>query len=142
MSEQGWGGEGREPCGDCHHQHGPHGCYGQPSPSDLWAGVTPAVCDCPEWTLYRPRVAFTHGSIAKVVTARRRYVCGNHLSGVEKHYIEVGQRHVSNSLPPHNSEIGNENWWYLRVCLDCCPIKHDERTTPPADTRNADGAGS
>ena len=126
-----------EPCGDCHHQHGPDGCYGDPSPSDLWAGVTPAVCDCPEWTLYRPRVAFTHGSIAKVVTARRRYVCGNHLSGVEKHYIEPGQRHVSNSLPPHNSEIGNENWWSLRVCLDCCPIKHDERVirpVPSADT--------
>lgn len=78
---------------------------------------------------YRPRVAFTRGSIAKVVTARRRYVCGNHLSGVEKHYIEPGQRHVSNALPPHNSEIGNENWWYLRVCLDCCPSEHDPR--PP-----------
>jgi hypothetical protein len=66
-----------------------------------------------------------------VVAARRRYVCGNHLSRVEKHYIEPGQRHASNSLPPHNLEIGNDHWWYLRVCLDCCPEKYDERATPP-----------
>lgn len=80
---------------------------------------------------YRPRVAFTHGSIAKVVTARRRYVCGNHLSMVEKHHIEPGQRYVRNSLPPRNREIGNESWWFLRVCLDCCPVEHDERVSPP-----------
>jgi hypothetical protein len=76
---------------------------------------------------YRPRVAFTRGSIAKVITARRRYVCGNHLSQVEKHYIDPGQRYVRNALPPHNNEIGNEHWWWLRVCLDCCPVKHDPR---------------
>ena len=81
--------------------------------------------------LYRPRVSFTPGSITKVVAARRQYVCGNHLTGVEKHHIEPGQRYARNSLPPHNSEIGNENWWWLRLCLDCCPEKHDERRTPP-----------
>lgn len=80
---------------------------------------------------YRPRVAFTPGSIAKVVAARRRYVCGNHLSIVEKHHIEPGQRYVHNSLPPHNRDIGNETWWFLRVCLDCCPVEHDERVCPP-----------
>lgn len=77
----------------------------------------------------RPRVAFTPGSIAKTATARRRYICGNHLDR-EKHYIEPGQRHVRNALPPHNSEIGNDTWWHLRVCLDCCPVEHDERDHP------------
>lgn len=36
----------REPCADCHHTHTPEGCAGPPSPSDLWAGVSPAGCDC------------------------------------------------------------------------------------------------
>lgn len=81
-------------------------------------------------SVYRPRVAFTDGSIAKVVTARRRYVCENHLSQVEKHFIEPGQRYVRNSLPPNNREIGNDTWWFLRVCLDCCPARHDERREP------------
>lgn len=81
---------------------------------------------------YRPRVAFTPGSITKVVTARRRYVCGNHLSYVDKHYIEPGQRHAHNRLPPGNTDIGNEHWWQLRVCLDCCPPQHDDRVIPPA----------
>lgn len=130
-------------CDDCGHQHSDRGfgCVGAPTPSDLWAGVSPSACDCQP---YRPRVSLTPGSITKVVTARRRYVCGNHLSGVEKHYVEVGDRHVSNSLPPNNSEIGNEYWWYLRLCLDCCPVEHDERrgrgNTPassPADTTEA-----
>lgn len=80
-------------------------------------------------TPYRPRVAFTPGSIAKVVTARRRYVCGNHLSHVEKHYIEPGQRYVANALPPEHPDIGNDRWWHLRVCVDCCPIEHDPRPT-------------
>ncbi len=33
-------------CPDCGHQHTPNGCTGNPTPSDLWAGVSPAVCDC------------------------------------------------------------------------------------------------
>ena len=84
---------------------------------------------------YRPRVSFTPGSITKVVTARRRYVCGNHLSQVEKHHIQPGQRYVRNSLPPHNHEIGNEHWWWLRMCLDCCPAQHDERVSPPGQAQ-------
>lgn len=96
------------------------------------ARVCRAVADILDAAAYRPRVAFTHGSIAKLVTARRRYVCGNHLSGVVKHYIEPGQQHIHNALPPHNSEIGNENWWHLRVCLDCCPAEHDHRQTGAA----------
>lgn len=77
---------------------------------------------------YRPRVAFTDGSIAKVITARRRYLCSNHmLRDDEAHYIEPGQQYVRNSLPPHNSEIGNEGWWFSRFCFDCCPERHDPR---------------
>lgn len=30
----------------CGHIHTPHGCTGEPTPSDRWAGVTPAACDC------------------------------------------------------------------------------------------------
>lgn len=33
-------------CSDCGHQHTPNGCAGDPTPSDLWAGVMPASCDC------------------------------------------------------------------------------------------------
>lgn len=89
---------------------------------------------------YRPRVAFTPGSITKVVTARRRYVCGNHLSQVEKHSIEPGQRYVRNSLPPNNREIGNDHWWWLRMCLDCCPVEYDERRNSPVSGTDAGGA--
>ena len=123
----------KESCGECWHLHNEVGCYGDPSPSDLWAGVTPASFDCPAWKPYRPRVSLTPGSLTKVVTARRRYVCGNHLFGVPKHFIEIGDRHVSNSLPPHNHEVGNENWWYLRLCLDCCPAAHDDRIQEPSE---------
>ena len=33
-------------CTYCGHQHTSDGCVGDPTPSDLWAGVTPSVCDC------------------------------------------------------------------------------------------------
>ena len=33
-------------CPDCGHQHTPNGCTGDPTSSDLWAGVSPAACDC------------------------------------------------------------------------------------------------
>ena len=35
-------------CLDCGHCHTPTGCIGDPTPSDLWAGVAPAACDCDE----------------------------------------------------------------------------------------------
>lgn len=35
-----------EPCPECGHVHIPEGCVGPPTPSDLWAGVTPGACDC------------------------------------------------------------------------------------------------
>ncbi len=81
----------------------------------------------------RPRVSFTPGSIQGVVTARKRHVCQNHLDS-ERHYIEPGDRYVANALPP-DPDIGNPGWWHLRVCLDCCPIEHDERrqATPEGD---------
>lgn len=75
----------------------------------------------------RPRVAFTSGSIAGVVTARKRHTCGSHLSR-DRHYIEPGEQYVANALPPDNADIGNQNWWHMRVCLDCCPAEHDPRT--------------
>lgn len=34
-------------CRDCGHRHTPDGCAGEPTPSDRWAGVAPAACDCP-----------------------------------------------------------------------------------------------
>lgn len=34
-------------CRDCGHRHTPGGCSGPATPSDRWAGVSPAVCDCP-----------------------------------------------------------------------------------------------
>lgn len=33
-------------CAECGHAHTPMGCTGDPTPSDLWAGVAPAACDC------------------------------------------------------------------------------------------------
>ena len=33
-------------CPECHHQHTPEGCKGDPSPSDIWAGVSVSTCDC------------------------------------------------------------------------------------------------
>ena len=37
-----------EKCPECYHTHTPDGCTGDPSPSDIWAGVTPEKCDCDE----------------------------------------------------------------------------------------------
>ena len=74
----------------------------------------------------RPRIAFTPGSIAGVVTARKRYLCQSHLTR-ERHYIEPGQMYVANALPPYDPDIGNLGWWHLRVCLDCCPPEYDQR---------------
>lgn len=33
-------------CMDCGHVHTPGGCAGDPTPSDLWAGVFVSSCDC------------------------------------------------------------------------------------------------
>jgi hypothetical protein len=83
---------------------------------------------------YRPRTAFTPGSITGIVTAHKRHVCDSHLTG-ERHHIEPGQRYAANALPPHHPEVGNERWWHLRLCLDCCPAEHDPRvTTTEGDT--------
>lgn len=56
-------------CPDCGHLHTPDGCTGDPTPSDLWAGVTPAVCDCDTRVLppakgdtSRPSGVAPHGS--------------------------------------------------------------------------------
>ncbi len=35
-----------EICDACGHSHSPDGCFGFPTESDRWAGVSPAVCDC------------------------------------------------------------------------------------------------
>lgn len=34
-------------CPECCHTVTRNGCTGDPTPSDLWAGVSPAACDCP-----------------------------------------------------------------------------------------------
>jgi hypothetical protein len=33
-------------CPECGHQWSPDGCTGDPTPSDLWAGISPSACDC------------------------------------------------------------------------------------------------
>jgi uncharacterized OB-fold protein len=35
-------------CPECGHRHmpDPEGCVGDPTPSDLWAGVSVEACDC------------------------------------------------------------------------------------------------
>lgn len=43
-------------CIDCGHIHTPDGCTGEPTPSDLWAGVSPVACDC-DLTAPNPRDA-------------------------------------------------------------------------------------
>lgn len=70
------------------------------------------------------RVAFTPGSISSVVVARKRHHCDGHLA--EPHWIEAGERHIANALPPHHPDIDNEHWWRLRVCMDCCPTEYVE----------------
>ncbi|MDB5716482.1 MAG: hypothetical protein JWO15_3879 [Sphingomonadales bacterium] len=35
-------------CPECGHCHTPNGCVGDPTPSDLWAGVSVSICDCDE----------------------------------------------------------------------------------------------
>lgn len=77
---------------------------------------------------HRPRVAFTDGSIAGVVTARKRHRCDSHLAQ-ERHWIEPGDRYAASALPPDNPEVCNTRWLHLRVCLDCCPAEHDPRLT-------------
>ena len=37
---------GHDSCAECGHVHSPDGCTGPPTPSDLWAGVSVAGCDC------------------------------------------------------------------------------------------------
>lgn len=69
------------------------------------------------------RVSFTPGSIAGVVTARKRHRCQGHLSP-DLHFIEPGERYVANALPPDHPEIGNRGWWHLRVCMSCCPAEY------------------
>lgn len=35
-------------CNGCGHIHTPSGCAGDPTPSDVWAGVSVSACDCME----------------------------------------------------------------------------------------------
>jgi hypothetical protein len=76
----------------------------------------------------RPRVAFTPGSIAGAVTARKRHRCESHLEP-ERHHIEPGERYIASALPPGDPDICNRGWWHLRICLDCCPAQYDTRLT-------------
>ena len=71
------------------------------------------------------RVAFTPGSIAGVVTARKRHRCDGHLRR-ERHYIEPGEQYVANALPPDHPDIGNLGWWHARFCAACAPLKYAE----------------
>lgn len=71
------------------------------------------------------RTRFTPGSIAGIVTARKRYRCDGHLTDV-KHFIEPGEKYVANALPPDHPDISNSGWWHLRVCKDCCPAEFAE----------------
>lgn len=57
-------------CAECGHAHTPMGCTGDPTPSDLWAGVTPAACDC------EPDVS-ERDELARVLADQGLY-CGDH----------------------------------------------------------------
>lgn len=54
-------------CGDCEHRHTANGCDGPPSPSDLWAGVSPSACDCDAET---PRAIPTRESLLADLKAK------------------------------------------------------------------------
>lgn len=43
-----WEHDAPDHCLGCGHIHTPDGCSGPPTPSDRWAGVSPAICDCDE----------------------------------------------------------------------------------------------
>jgi hypothetical protein len=78
----------------------------------------------------RGRVRLTYGSLQTVRTAKRRFRCDGHLTDPDdRHFIEPGKRYVKSSLPPNNSEIGNPEWWHLRLCQDCAPVEFAERVT-------------
>ena len=62
------------------------------------------------------------GALYGTQTARKRYRCEAGVTG-ERHYIEPGDRYVASALPPHDNDIGNERWWHMRLCMDCCPIE-------------------
>lgn len=88
------------------------GCRMCPTPPEPW------------W-----RVTITHGALAKVNTARRRFRCEGHLAP-STHFIEPGQRYVRTSLPPDNPEINNDTWWHMRLCMDCCPVEFTTVISP------------
>jgi hypothetical protein len=50
--------------------------------------------------------------------AQKRYRCESERITPCAGYIEPGQRYVAMELPP-GSEIGNQGWWRLKVCLPC-----------------------
>lgn len=72
----------------------------------------------------RQRVTKTHGALWGVVKARKPYPCDGHLAD-EKHFIKAGEQYVASALPPDHPEIGNDRWWHMRLCMDCCPVEFE-----------------
>jgi hypothetical protein len=51
-------------------------------------------------------------------TARKNYQCESERGGPCAGRIEPKQRYVAMELPPF-SDVGNESWWRMKVCLPC-----------------------
>jgi len=50
-------------------------------------------------------------------TARKQHECGGERAECADR-IEPGARYVEMKLPP-NSDMGNPDWWLMRVCVPC-----------------------
>lgn len=70
-------------CAECGHAHTPMGCTGDPTPSDLWAGVTPAACDCAPDVSERDELARVVGR--ELGCVRKGQIDGHSMCG-EHHY--------------------------------------------------------
>lgn len=56
--------------------------------------------------------------------ARKRYACESRHSGCAS-TIEAGHQYVLSELPP-KSEIGNAEWWRMRICMPCGHVTRTE----------------
>ncbi|MEU5945115.1 hypothetical protein ABZ793_06080 [Micromonospora sp. NPDC047465] len=69
-------------------------------------------------------------------TARKTHRCGSE-TGKCHTTIQPGDRYLLASLPP-DSEMGNTDWWHLKVCRGCAEVygqSMEEQVTPRRSTR-------
>jgi hypothetical protein len=64
-----------------------------------------------------------HVSIYTQHAARKDYSCdGPHDTYAADPVIHKGDTYFRAALPPH-SEIGNAEWWTMRLCWTCAPVE-------------------